>query len=108
MLLTETDADGASAVAQRAIDAVEGLQILHVASRGRITLSVGGGCCGSSRPTTGNAAADSSPRGLLAAAVPDDLIAAAEQGLKSAKSAGDHRARLVDIAHLGNLQGNVI
>jgi diguanylate cyclase (GGDEF)-like protein len=106
LLLPETDADGASAVAQRAIDAVEGLQILHAASRGRITLSVGGGCCGSSRPTTGNAAADSTGRGLLAGAVPDDLIAAAEQGLKSAKSAGGQQARLVDIADLGNPQGN--
>jgi diguanylate cyclase (GGDEF)-like protein len=106
LLLPETDADGASAVAQRAIDAVEGLQILHAASRGRITLSVGGGCCGSSRPTTRNAAADNTGRGLLAGAVPDDLIAAAEQGLKSAKSAGGQQARLVDIADLGNPQGN--
>src|SRR6202521_5875988 len=106
LLLPETDAEGASAVAQRAIDAVEALQILHAApaSRGRITLSVGGGCRDSSRPTTRNAAADSSTRGLLAGAVPDDLIAAAEQALKSAKSAGGHQARLLDIADLGNPQ----
>jgi len=108
LLLPETDADGASAVARRAIDAVEALQILHAApaSRGRITLSVGGGYCGSSRPTTRNAAADDSAGGPLAGAVPDDLIAAAEQGLKSAKSAGGQQARLVDIADLGNPQGN--
>src|SRR3984893_17932414 len=106
LLLPETDAAGASAVAQRALDAVEALQILHAssASRARITLSVGGGCRDSSRPTTRNAAADRSARGLLAGAVPDDLFAAAEQALKSAKSAGGHQARLVDIAELGNLQ----
>jgi diguanylate cyclase (GGDEF)-like protein len=106
LLLPETDAQGASAVAQRAIDAVEALQILHAAStrRGRITLSVGGGCRDSSRPTTRNAGADSSPRSLLASAVPDDLIAAAEQALKSAKSAGGHQAKLLAIADLGNLQ----
>jgi diguanylate cyclase (GGDEF)-like protein len=106
LLLPETDAQGASAVAQRAIDAVEALQILHAAAtrRGRITLSVGGGCRDSSRPTTRNAGADSSPRSLLASAVPDDLIAAAEQALKSAKSAGGHQAKLLAIADLGNLQ----
>src|ERR1700730_11658025 len=106
LLLPETGAQGASTVAQRAIDAVSDLQILHAASasRGRITLSVGGGCRDSSRPTTRNAAADSYARGLLAGAVPDDLIAAAEQALNSAKSAGGHQARLVDIADLGNLQ----
>ena len=110
LLLPETDADGAGAVARRAVDAVEALQILHAApaSRGRITVSVGGGCCDTLRPTTRNATADSSARGLLAGAVPDDLIAAAEQGLKSAKSAGGHQAKLVNIAGLGNPQGHVI
>jgi diguanylate cyclase (GGDEF)-like protein len=97
LLLPETDAQGASTVAQRAIDAVSDLQILHAASigRGRVTLSVGGGCRDSSRSSTWNAAAG---------AVPNDLIATAEQALKSARSAGDHQARVVDIVDLGNPQ----
>jgi diguanylate cyclase (GGDEF)-like protein len=97
LLLPATDAKGASTVAQRAMHEVSDLQILHAASMGagRVTLSVGGGCRDSSRSSTWNAAADS---------VPNDLIAAAEQALKSARSAGGHQARIVDIADLGNLQ----
>jgi diguanylate cyclase (GGDEF)-like protein len=97
LLLPATDAQGASTVAQRAIDEVSDLQIMHAASMGpgRVTLSVGGGCRDSSRASTWNAAAG---------AVPNDLIAAAEQALKSARSAGDHRARIVDIVDLGNPQ----
>jgi diguanylate cyclase (GGDEF)-like protein len=97
LLLPETDAQGASTVAQRAIDAIGDLQILHAASmgRGRVTLSVGGGCRDSSRSSTWNAAAG---------AVPNDLIATAEQALKSARSAGDHQARVVDIVDLGSPQ----
>jgi diguanylate cyclase (GGDEF)-like protein len=93
LLLPETDAQGASTVARRAIDAVNDLQILHAATmgRGRVSLSVGGGCR-DSRSSTWNAAA---------AAVPNDLIEAAEQALKSARSAGGHQARFVD---LGNPQ----
>jgi diguanylate cyclase (GGDEF)-like protein len=95
LLLPETDAQGASTVAQRAIDAVSDLQILHTAlmGRGRVTLSVGVGCRDSSCLSTWNAAAG---------AVPNDLIAAAEQALRSARSAGDHQARVVDIVDLDN------
>jgi hypothetical protein len=39
-----------------------------------------------------------------AGAVPNDLIAAAEQALKSARSAGGHQARMVDIVDPGNPQ----
>src|ERR1700736_3163256 len=93
LLLPDTDAQGASTVAQRAIDAVSDLQILHATlmGRGRVTLSVGGGCCASARSSTWNAAAG---------AVPNDLIAAAEQALQSARSAGGHQARVVDIVDL--------
>jgi diguanylate cyclase (GGDEF)-like protein len=106
LLLPETDSQGASAVAQRSIDAVDASQILHAAStgRGHITLSVGGGCRDSSRSTTRNTDADRSAETPLAVAVPDDLIAAAEQALKSARSAGGHQARLVDVADLDNAQ----
>jgi diguanylate cyclase (GGDEF)-like protein len=94
VLLPETDAQGASTVARRAMDEVSDLQILRAASMGpgRVTLSVGGGCRDASRSTTWNAASG---------AVPNDLIAAAEQALKSARSAGGHQARIVDIVDLG-------
>jgi diguanylate cyclase (GGDEF)-like protein len=97
LLLPETDAQGASTVAQRAIDAVSGLQILHAASigRGRVTLSVGGGCRDSSRSSSWNSASG---------AVPNDLIAAAEQALKGARSTGGHQAKVVDVVDLGNPQ----
>jgi diguanylate cyclase (GGDEF)-like protein len=95
LLLPQTDARGTSIVAQRAIDAVDDMQTLHAAlmGRGHATLCVGSGCRDSSRSSTWNAAAG---------AVPNDLIAAAEQALKSARSAGGHQARIVDIADLGN------
>jgi diguanylate cyclase (GGDEF)-like protein len=97
LLLSGTDAQGASTVARRAMDEVSDLQILHAASMGsgRVTLSVGGGCRDASCSMTWNAAAG---------AVPSDLIAAAEQALKNARSAGGHQARIVDIVDLGNAQ----
>jgi diguanylate cyclase (GGDEF)-like protein len=97
LLLPATDAQGASTVAQRAIDAVSDLQILRTASmdQGRVTLSVGGGCRGSSRSIDWNGAAG---------AVPNDLIAAAEQALKSARSAGNCKARVVDMVEFGTAQ----
>jgi GGDEF domain-containing protein len=99
--LPETDVSGASAIAQRAIDAVDALRIRHAACAGggHITLSVGGGWRDSSRSTNSDAGGDSSST-PLDGNVPDDLITAAEQALGSAKSAGGHRARLVDIAEL--------
>jgi diguanylate cyclase (GGDEF)-like protein len=93
LLLPETDAHGASIVAQRAIDAVGGLQILHAASTGcgRVTLSVGGGCRDSARSNTWSVAAG---------AVPNELIAAAEQALKSARAAGGNQATIVDVVDI--------
>ena len=95
LLLPETDAHGASTVARRAIGAVSDLQILRTASAGcgRITLSVGGGCRDIARSANWNDAAG---------AVPNDLIAAAEQTLIIARSAGGHQAKIADIADLGN------
>jgi diguanylate cyclase (GGDEF)-like protein len=98
ILLPETDTRGAGTVAQRAIAMVDDMQIRHAApppGRGRFTLCVGGGCRDASRSSAWNAAA---------AAVPNDLIGAAEQALKSARSAGGHRASFVDIGDLESLQ----
>jgi diguanylate cyclase (GGDEF)-like protein len=93
MLLPNTDARGAGIVAQRAIDAVEALQILHSASGGqaRVTLSVGGGCRDSTRSSAWKDATG---------AVPNDLISAAEKALRGARRAGDGLAKVIDIADL--------
>ena len=101
LVLPETSAQGASTVARRAIDAVDALNLLHSASscHGHITVSVGGACRNSTRQSIGESGAkdERTPKG----AVPDDLIEAAEQALKGARSAGGHQVRLVDIVELG-------
>jgi diguanylate cyclase (GGDEF)-like protein len=81
LLLPETDVQGASIVAQRAIDAVGALQTV---------LIVGGSCRASARGNSGE----------VVGAVPDELIRAAVQGLHLARAADDRRARFVDIASL--------
>jgi diguanylate cyclase (GGDEF)-like protein len=93
LLLPETDAHGASAVAHRIIVAVDALKIPRIESTasGNITISVGLGCHGTSGSET-----------HLAGAVPDDLIAAAEQALNCARSAGGHQAKLLHMAELSN------
>jgi diguanylate cyclase (GGDEF)-like protein len=102
LLLPETDAQGASTVAQRVIDAVDALHIPHAAppSDGHVTVSVGGAYRNSSRLNRADAGAIDQTS--LAGVVPDDLIEAGEQALKDAKSAGGHQARLVDIAEFGH------
>ena len=92
LLLPNTDSEGASRIAQRAIEAVHALQIPHsLPDRGRVALLVGGGCRDLSRSTAWNAAVG---------AIPGDLIAAAEQALISARSAGDHKPKVLDVADL--------
>jgi diguanylate cyclase (GGDEF)-like protein len=93
VLLPDTDARGASTVAQRAIDAVNDLQILHGSSggHGRVKLSIGGGCRDSTRSTAWKDGTG---------AVPSDLIVAAEKALRSARRAGDGQVRMLDIADL--------
>jgi diguanylate cyclase (GGDEF)-like protein len=103
LLLPETDSEGARFVAQRAIDAVDGLQIQHAAStgKGQITLSVGAVCLGASRSRADTGANQPRlPEGPVTDDLgsPDDLIQAAERALMGAKSAGGHQARIVDIA----------
>jgi diguanylate cyclase (GGDEF)-like protein len=94
LLLPQTDAQGASTVAQVAIDAVSDLQILHAPStgRGRVMLSMGGSWRESSCSRVWNVAAD---------AVPNDLIVAAEQALHGFRTSGDRQTRIIDIADLG-------
>src|ERR1700683_4071562 len=91
LLLPETDAEGASTVAQRAIDAVDGLQIPHAASTGksRITVSVGSACLGASRSSGTDAGAkEHTP---LEEAVPDDLLEAADRARKGRRQPADHQ-----------------
>jgi diguanylate cyclase (GGDEF)-like protein len=100
LLLPETRTQGAITIAQRAIDAVDALQILHAEStgRGHITLSVGGGCRESSRSSVRSIDADSSAEATLVGTLPDDLIATAGHALNSARSAGGHQARVDNMA----------
>jgi diguanylate cyclase (GGDEF)-like protein len=93
VLLPNTDALGASTVAQRAIDAVNKLQLLFNASEGRhrIKLSIGCGCRDSTRSTAWKDGAGE---------LPNDLIAAAEKALRGVRRAGDEQLRVVDIADL--------
>jgi diguanylate cyclase (GGDEF)-like protein len=85
LLLPNTDSQGVARIAQRAMESVHGLD--------KVALWMGGGCRDPSRSTAWEAAAD---------AVPNDLIAAAEQALRTAKSAGDHQVRLIDVVDLGH------
>jgi diguanylate cyclase (GGDEF)-like protein len=90
LVLPNTDSRGAGVVAQRAIDGVHALQILHsAADRRRVALLMGGG----SRDLT-------SATGWAAtvSAIPNDLIAAAEQALLGAKSAADHKPKILNVA----------
>jgi diguanylate cyclase (GGDEF)-like protein len=97
VLLPETDAQGAGIVAQRAIEMVNDLQILRSMSMhgSRVTLSVGGVCRGSSRSNNWNDTAH---------VVPDGMIAAAEQALKGARSAGGEKPVIVDIVNFDEIQ----
>jgi diguanylate cyclase (GGDEF)-like protein len=102
ILLPETDARGARTVARRAIDAVDALRMLHATQtgRGRVTLSVGGGCRDAPRWSTGVSVADSFTALPAAGAVEQDLVTAAERALQSARTAGGHEARFLDVTDL--------
>jgi len=93
LLLPETDSQGAASIAQRALRAVDDLQMLPAKSAStdsRVTLSVGGVCYEASRWS--NRAAP------LSGGVAGDLIAAADQAVRCAKAAGGHRAHFADVA----------
>jgi diguanylate cyclase (GGDEF)-like protein len=81
LLLPNTDGQGAAKVAQRAMESIHGLD--------QVALRMGGGCRDPSRSAAWKAAAN---------AVPNDLIAAAEQALRTAKSAGEHQVLFIDVA----------
>ncbi len=93
LLLPQTGAVGASTVAQSVIEAVSALHIVPAASSGRrrVVLSVGGSYRESSRSRIWNSAAGIEP---------NDLIVAAEQALRSTRTAGDRQTRIIDIADL--------
>jgi diguanylate cyclase (GGDEF)-like protein len=92
LLLPNTDSQGASKVAQRAIEGVHALQILRSSQdSSRIAVLMGAGCRDLSRSTAWTAAVS---------ATPGDLVAAAEQALTSAKSAADHKPQVLDVTDL--------
>jgi len=102
ILLPETTGEGAAIVARCAIDSVDARRIEDAVSTAsdQITLSVGGGLRGSSRSDTRDIAKGRSTHALPGGAIPDDLIFAAEQALRGARSAGGHQARYIDISDL--------
>jgi diguanylate cyclase (GGDEF)-like protein len=83
LLLPNTDSMGVSTIAQRIVDGVRGSRT--------VAISMGGGCRDVSRSTIWDVTMDG---------VPNDLIAAAEQALKIAQAAADHRVRLIDVVDL--------
>jgi diguanylate cyclase (GGDEF)-like protein len=83
LLLPNTDSAGVDKIAQRIVAAVRGLHSVEI--------SLGAGCRDVSRSTVWNAAVDG---------VPNDLIAAAEQALRMAKTAADHQIRLIDVVDI--------
>jgi diguanylate cyclase (GGDEF)-like protein len=92
LLLPNTDGQGVRRIAQRAIDGVHALQIPRSSQdRGRVALLMGGGCRDLARSTTWTAAVS---------AIPGDLIAAAEQALTFARSAGDQKPKVIDVSEL--------
>ncbi len=96
ILLPDTNASGAGTVAQRAIDAVEALQIHRTTSAFKdcVTLSMGGCCRDFSQELIRNTGAphDVSP----APGVAHDLIAASEQALTNARAQGGSQCRFVE------------
>lgn len=87
LLLPESPPESAPIVAQRAMEAVAGLDV-------GLTLSVGGACARIRHEMAGA----SERRATVSEGVPGDLIAAAETALESAKGAGGNRTRFVDVA----------
>jgi diguanylate cyclase (GGDEF)-like protein len=95
LLLPQTGGAGAASVAERALRAVDEMQIDHPRSAtGRVTLSMGGVVheCSAYRelPTVGS--------------VPTDLIETAEQAVRRAKAAGGHRAEIIELSRCSDPQ----
>ncbi len=90
ILLPETSSEGAIAVAERSLKAIDGLPPIDRGGTRRITLSVGG---------VTNVAALGFTQGPLTWGNPADLIVAVEHAVRSAKAAGGHRAEFVDLTH---------
>jgi diguanylate cyclase (GGDEF)-like protein len=89
LLLPETNNEGAIKVAERALEAIDGLPLMFTDSAARPTLSVGG---------VTNVAATGFSQGPIACGLPGDLVTAAEHAVHRANVAGGHRAEFVDIA----------
>ena len=95
LLLPQTGGAGAASVAERALRAVDELQIDYPrSSLGRVTLSMGGVVHESSvyheQPTI--------------AGVPTDLIEAAEHAVRRAKAAGGRRAEIIELSDFSDPQ----
>ncbi|MGA3156792.1 MAG: diguanylate cyclase [Steroidobacteraceae bacterium] len=102
LLLPETGSEGASIVARRAMDAVENLCALGASwtASGLISLSVGGSYRADLRSEAAEFGQAHVIESRLIGTSSEDVISAAEQALRSARSAGGGQAKFIDVADL--------
>jgi diguanylate cyclase (GGDEF)-like protein len=102
ILLPETGSPGAAIVAQRAIESVAALKSMAETSaiKRNISLSIGVGLRHAVRWRADEPVPNRIVQDSFTVANPDDLISAAEQALRYARSAGGWQARYIDIADL--------
>jgi diguanylate cyclase (GGDEF)-like protein len=101
LLLPETDARGATAVARRAIRTVDSLQILRSAAPTSqyVTVSAGIACC--DWRSADDYDIDEHTQARLSGMTAEHLITAAEQALESANRSRDDRVALLELSRLG-------
>jgi len=105
LLLPETNPAGARAVAQRAIVAVDALQIPRAGSAGKCHLTVSVGCAIQGAGRLRTEAAGAANHQPLDPAVRADFIEAAEHALRSARIAGGHQGCFIDVASSASRKG---
>lgn len=103
LLLPQTDAKGASVVANRAIEAVDALKLQHPTTGRMLTLSVGGAWPGAVPDVIERVAIRGEPR-VPTEGLVENLLVAAEHALRSVSSTGGHRAVLFDASTAGAMQ----
>lgn len=112
VLLPETSARGAGAVAVQLLQAVDGLAWPHAASPVAATLSVsvglcshdGAACAASAQGGAAPAGTGSQPAGTAPTPTLERLLAAADQALYAAKKAGRHGACQLALADEGHAE----
>jgi len=98
LLLPETNPLGARTVTQRAIVAVDSLQIPQVGSAGKCHITVSVGCAIQDAVRLRTKVAGAANHEASDRAVAADFIETAEHALKGARIAGGHQGSFIDIA----------